>query len=282
MATVAIVGDKFCFHEETHLTVHKTSVFFPGDGFVIDNPKGELIFRFDSYNGPDSQPKDELVLMDATGKCLLTLIRKKPSLDQLLGVQMENESQIFFVRRSSIIGRSSVEVDVYGVEYQMGGSFPQRCCTVNSTSLESSSKKPTAEIKKKVDPSTHVMLGKDVFLLCLKHSAFAMGLVLILDQMYDDGDMTTMMIMRMLVLVREENVNIRKVEWNLNISIKSLSHCLLNKKLNCIIEILPFDSSYLSKGFFDSLTNMKFVDFDTDVSERYFPWYKILLALHDC
>ena len=48
------------------------------------------------------------------------------------------------------------------------------------------------EIKRKVDPSTNVMLGKDVFLLCLKpgfDSAFAMGLVLILDQMHgDDAD----------------------------------------------------------------------------------------------
>ena len=76
MARVVIVDDKFCFQEETHLTVHKTSVFFPGDGFVVYNPKGELIFRFDSYYGPNSRPKDELVLMDATGKCLLTLIRK--------------------------------------------------------------------------------------------------------------------------------------------------------------------------------------------------------------
>ena len=107
---------------------------------------------------------------------------------------MENESPIFCVRRSSIIGRSNVVVEVYGdpgEEYQIEGSFPQRCCTIYSTSLESSSKESMAEIKRKVDPSTHVMLGKDVFLLCLKpgfDGAFAMGLVLILDQMFDDGD----------------------------------------------------------------------------------------------
>ncbi|KAE8687452.1 Protein LURP-one-related 12 [Hibiscus syriacus] len=47
------------------------------------------------------------------------------------------------------------------------------------------------EIKRKVDPSTHVMLGKDVFLLCLRpgfDGAFAMALILVLDQMFDDGD----------------------------------------------------------------------------------------------
>lgn len=72
---VAIVNDRYCYQEETHLTVHKTSVFFPGDGFIVYDPHGHLLFRFDSY-GPDSGPKDELVLMDAAGKCLLTLFRK--------------------------------------------------------------------------------------------------------------------------------------------------------------------------------------------------------------
>ncbi|MBA0789974.1 hypothetical protein Gohar_014650, partial [Gossypium harknessii] len=84
--------------------------------------------------------------------------------------------------------------DVYGdpsQEYHIDGSYPHRCCTIYNTSLESSSKEPMAEIKRKVEPSTHVMLGKDVFLLCLRpgfDSAFAMALVLILDQMFDDAD----------------------------------------------------------------------------------------------
>ena len=72
---VVIVDEKFCFPEETHLTVHKTSVFFPGDGFIVYDLHGEVLYRFDSY-GPESKPKDELVLMDSSGKCLLTLLRK--------------------------------------------------------------------------------------------------------------------------------------------------------------------------------------------------------------
>lgn len=42
-----------------------------------------------------------------------------------------------------------------------------------------------AEIKRKMDPDTNVVLGKDVFLLCLKAAidvAFIMALVLVLDQ----------------------------------------------------------------------------------------------------
>ncbi|KAF2310632.1 hypothetical protein GH714_015739 [Hevea brasiliensis] len=106
-----IVDEKFCFQQEIDLTVRKTSVFFPGDGFVVYDPDGDVIFRFDSY-GPDSQPKDELVLMDASGKCLLSLRRKKPSLHQrwegFSGERKVNDDDhhqdpIFSVFRSSII-----------------------------------------------------------------------------------------------------------------------------------------------------------------------------------
>ncbi|KAF5482199.1 hypothetical protein F2P56_002788 [Juglans regia] len=191
-----IVDEKFCFPEETLLTVRKTSVFFPGDGFIVYDPQGVLLFRFDSY-GPDSKPKDELVLMDSSGKCLLTLLRKKPSLYQrwegYRGDKADHQSSIFSVSRSSIIGRSRLMIEVHGdvsEEYQIEGSFPRRCCTVYKTCVENASRKlPVARIKRKVDPSTCVMLGKDVFLLCLEpgfDSAFAMGLVLILDQMYGD------------------------------------------------------------------------------------------------
>jgi hypothetical protein len=112
-----------------------------------------------------------------------------------MGEKAEHPDPIFSVCRSSIIRRSSLVVEVYGdpdEEYQIEGSFPQRCCAIYKTYLAKSSRDPVAEIKRKLDPSTNVMLGKDVFLLLLKpgfDSALAMGLVLILDQMYgDDAD----------------------------------------------------------------------------------------------
>ncbi|KAF5726931.1 protein LURP-one-related 12-like [Tripterygium wilfordii] len=99
---------------------------------------------------------------------------------------------MFSVRRSSIIGRCSVTVEVYengGEEYQIEGNFAQRSCTIyDATNNES-----VAKIRRKVDASTNVLLGKDVFFLSVKpgfDGAFAMGLVLILDQIngVDDDD----------------------------------------------------------------------------------------------
>lgn len=105
---------------------------------------------------------------------------------------MDGQKPIFSVRRSSIIGRSSVTVEVYGSngsprteEYQIEGSYSQRGCTFYNSARE-----PVAEIKRKVAASTNVVLDKDVFCLCLKpgfDAAFAMALVLVLDRI-DGGD----------------------------------------------------------------------------------------------
>ncbi|GFY96957.1 LURP-one-like protein [Actinidia rufa] len=206
-----VVENGFTYEEETHLTVFKTSLFFAGDGFTAYDCKGELVFRVDSY-GEDAHEHAELVLMDASGHCLLTVRRKvigvfaftlgwvllervesRPSLHQrwegFRGERMDGEKPIFSVRRSSMIGRSTVTVEVYGdpgEEYQIEGSFEQRCCT-----FYDSAKQSVAEIRRKVDASVHVMLGKDVFSLSLKpgfDGAFAMGLMLVLDQINADDD----------------------------------------------------------------------------------------------
>lgn len=76
-------------------------------------------------------------------------------------------------------------------EYQIEGSYPQRYCKIYSMPPDDTSRECVAEIKRKVDPSTKVILGKDVFWLSIQpgfDAAFAMGLILILDQMYGDDD----------------------------------------------------------------------------------------------
>ncbi|KAK6124678.1 hypothetical protein DH2020_041582 [Rehmannia glutinosa] len=193
MASGAIVEEGYVYEEETHLTVLKTCLFFAGDGFTAYDSKGELVFRVDTY-GPDAGDRGELVLMDAAGRCILTVRRKRPSLHQrwegFIGEGTEGKKPLFSVRRSSIIGRSSMTVEVYnpGEEYQIEGSFACRNCIILNTEKET-----VAEIRRKVDASTNVVLGKDVFVLSLKpgfDGAFAMGLVLVLDQIQgaDDDD----------------------------------------------------------------------------------------------
>ncbi|XP_059457902.1 protein LURP-one-related 12-like [Corylus avellana] len=190
-----VVEAGFVFQEETHLTVLKTSLFFANDGFTVYDCKGDLVFRVDSY-GPETRDRGEIVLMDANGRCLLTVRRKRPSLhhrwEGFIGERIDgHQKPIFSVRRSSMIGRSSVSVEVYsdpGEEYQIEGHFSQRCCTILNAGKES-----VAEIRRKVDASTHVLLGKDVFSLCVKpgfDGAFAMGLVLVLDQINGDDYFT--------------------------------------------------------------------------------------------
>ncbi|KAG4145917.1 hypothetical protein ERO13_D05G124500v2 [Gossypium hirsutum] len=191
MKTGLVVDGDYVYEEEKHLTVLKTSLFFANDGFTVYDCKGQLVFRVDSY-GPDPRDKAEVVLMDAHGRCLLTVRKKRPSLhhrwEGFLGERTEGQKPIFSVKRSSIIGRCGMTVEVFnnpGLEYQIEGNFGQRSCTIFNAAKES-----VAEIKRKVDASTNVVLGKDVFLLSLKpgfDGAFAMGLVLVLDQV-NGGD----------------------------------------------------------------------------------------------
>lgn len=74
-----LVDNKFSHGQDKNLTVRKTSLFFAGDGFTVYDCKGTLVFRVDSYGGPNNRDNDEVVLMDAHGRCLLTLRRKVPT-----------------------------------------------------------------------------------------------------------------------------------------------------------------------------------------------------------
>ncbi|XVF26574.1 hypothetical protein REPUB_Repub14bG0029300 [Reevesia pubescens] len=180
-----VVDGDFIYEEEKHFTVLKTSLFSANDGFTVYDCNGQLVFRVDSYD-PDPRDKSEVVLMDADGRCLLTVRKKRPSMhhrwEGFLGERLEGHKPILSVKRSSIIGRCGMTVEVFnnqGEEYQIEGNFGQRSCTILNAAKEL-----VAEIKRKVDASTNVLLGNEVFMLSLKpgfDGAFAMGLVLVLD-----------------------------------------------------------------------------------------------------
>ncbi|CAL9749341.1 unnamed protein product [Musa acuminata subsp. burmannicoides] len=211
---VAIVGERFCSEEERELTVRKTSLFFPGDGFAVyDHITGDLVFRVDTYaRGGPAFADQPLLLMDPSGDPILTLRRKWPSLhhrwEAFLGERSEGQKPLFAVRRSSIFGsdRSGFAVEVHSCggseedgedeeeeEYRIEGSFPKRCCRVfyESGGGGKGAVVMVAEIKRKVDACSHVVLGRDVFSLCLGprcDAAFAMGLIIVLDRISGDDD----------------------------------------------------------------------------------------------
>ncbi|GMP51608.1 hypothetical protein CsSME_00017771 [Camellia sinensis var. sinensis] len=55
------------------LTVWKKSLLFNCDGFTVFNAHGNLVFRVDNYS---AATKAEIILMDPSGKSLLTIRRK--------------------------------------------------------------------------------------------------------------------------------------------------------------------------------------------------------------
>eukprot|EP01018_Ginkgo_biloba_P039552 Gb_09869 [translate_table: standard] len=181
-----IVDEQFCSSIKTTLTVWKKSLLFSGDGFTVFDSTGDLVFRVDTYG---SNVNDELTLMDGGGKALLTLRRKIPSLhsrwEGFLGEKLYGQKPLFTVRRSSILStNASVEVFMNSsyfcrnCDYQVEGSFAQRCCTIHSAS-----RRAVAEVKRKC-ATTGVMLGKDVFTLLVEPGidrAFVMGLIVVLD-----------------------------------------------------------------------------------------------------
>ncbi|MQM05487.1 hypothetical protein Taro_038298 [Colocasia esculenta] len=148
-AAVPIVGERFCrASEERQLTVQKTSLFYPGDGFAVYEHHRRSCHS-------EITPPDQEKLQGGSGKVeggeeTGELVFRWPSLHRrwegFLGERAEGQKPLFSVRRDSIIGQSAgICVEVYGrqpgggggvgggsgqLQYRVEGSFPQRCCAV--------------------------------------------------------------------------------------------------------------------------------------------------------
>ncbi|OMO57667.1 hypothetical protein CCACVL1_25714 [Corchorus capsularis] len=174
---------------ETVLTVWKKSLLFNCNGFTVFDGKGDLVFRVDNYMEGN---KGEILLMDATGKPLLTIRRKKISLGDCWLVY-EGETLVnprFSVRKSVNILNSKCLAYVSNGNsnsrnnsmYEIEGSYSQRCCGVYDDK-----RRLVAEIKRK-EAVGGVAFGTDVFRLVVQpeniRTDFAMALVILLDQMF--------------------------------------------------------------------------------------------------
>ncbi|CAI9761919.1 unnamed protein product [Fraxinus pennsylvanica] len=183
------------------LTVWKKSLLFNCDGFTVFDSKGNLVFRVDNYMAGD---KGKIVLMDAFGNSLFTILRKRLSLgDSWLVFEGEKEvnpsytvrKQVNFLRGKSLalVTPGSCKETILSqnrnkVLYKIEGSYTKRCCAVHDEK-----RRPMAEIKQKEAAVRGVSFGMDVFHLIV-HSefdlAFAMALVILLDQMFGSSTST--------------------------------------------------------------------------------------------
>ncbi|XP_043716356.1 protein LURP-one-related 17-like [Telopea speciosissima] len=187
----------------TSLTVWRKSLVFSCYGFTVFDSNGNLVYRVDNYRGDRTE---DIVLMDARGKPLLTLHRKKRRfVKNWVVFEGDAEERDGKPKKPIYCGRKHVNLllqrnphDVlahvfrgsdshpssekgYGLEIQ--GCYERRTCQV----VDDESGEVVAEIKKKDACIQGISYGLDVFLLIVRpgfNPAFAMSLVLLLDQMF--------------------------------------------------------------------------------------------------
>ncbi|KAL5974903.1 hypothetical protein ACLOJK_031579 [Asimina triloba] len=179
----------------TALTVwKKSSMAFQGtDGFSVFDGKGRLVFRVDNYSRKNRCMAGGLVLMDGTGRALLTLRPQMLSMrKQWNAFEGDNSSKLFFSMKRRSMVQSSDEVEVFMMsagsrkrlnnrepDFTIEGSFGRRHCKIRSGKGE-----VVAEIsRKRINPA--ILLSDDVFSLVVGpgyDSELMMAFVIVMDR----------------------------------------------------------------------------------------------------
>ncbi|PON39893.1 LURP1-related protein domain containing protein [Parasponia andersonii] len=195
----------------TSLTVWRKSLLISCNGFTVIDSNGDLFYRVDNYIG---RP-EEITLMDSSGKSVLTMHRrtKLRLVDSWCVYEGEvgnNNCHKTIINRSSSSRpkrpifsiKKNVSLLINGFKshvlayvfrdsssekrscaYVIEGSYTHRSCKV----LDEWSKKVVAEIRRKEETVGGVSFGVEVFQLIVQpgfEPRFAMGFVLLLDQMF--------------------------------------------------------------------------------------------------
>ncbi|XVE64769.1 hypothetical protein DITRI_Ditri07aG0128500 [Diplodiscus trichospermus] len=183
----------------TSLTVWRKSLIISCNGFTVIDSDGNLVYRVDNYKGRTK----ELILMDGSGKSILTMHRNKNLIlvdtwlvyggeegDYCTSAKKSSEKPIFYVKKCINILHGNPKVLAYVYRrssdkryaYMIEGSYSHRSCKVVDET-----KRVVAEIRRKDAIIGGISFGLEVFLLIV-HSGFdpglAMALVLLLDQMF--------------------------------------------------------------------------------------------------
>ncbi|RWW25390.1 hypothetical protein GW17_00010263 [Ensete ventricosum] len=172
------------------LTVWRKSLLFSCNGFTVFDAEGNLVFRVDIYG---SRSAGELVLMDASGKPLLTVRRKVRTLQKLsLGETWlvyngeDADNPLYSVKRPASLLHCKGLAHVTPLRsgsagYEVEGSYSRRICTVYDEQ-----RRAVAEIQRKQTVGG-VAFGDDVFRLLVQsdlNMSLAMAIVIVLDQMF--------------------------------------------------------------------------------------------------
>uniref|UniRef100_A0ACD5YBS9 Uncharacterized protein n=1 Tax=Avena sativa TaxID=4498 RepID=A0ACD5YBS9_AVESA len=199
--------------QPTVLTVWRKSLLFNCDGFTVFDATGGLAFRVDRYGSSSGSRRrgEDVVLMDAAGKPLLT-VRRKIKISLRLAehwVLYEGDAGVsgakplLSVRRHHVglhrrasdktlahitpLG-SSAQAAAYVVE----GSYGRRSCGVRDASVVGAA--AVAEVRRKDS------VGDDVFRLVVSDhrmgTALSMGVVIALDQMFGGASSRTSLLPR--------------------------------------------------------------------------------------
>ncbi|URD98912.1 LURP-one-related 8 [Musa troglodytarum] len=168
------------------LTVWRKSLLFSCSGFTVFDAKGDLVFRVDTYG---SGTAGELVLMDAAGKPLLTVRRKRLSLGEnwLIYDGEDAGNPLYSVRKHVNLRRGKALAHVTpsrgdsGGGYEVEGSYSRRSCTVFDERGRA-----VAEVQQK-EAIGGVAFGGEVFRLVVQpdvNACLAMAVLIVLDQMF--------------------------------------------------------------------------------------------------
>ncbi|KAK7406085.1 hypothetical protein VNO78_07702 [Psophocarpus tetragonolobus] len=194
----------------TSLTVWRKSLVMSCKGFTVIDSDGNLVYRVDNYIGRPN----EVTLMDASGKSILTMCRRRKlglldtwfvfegevgnqrrrsSKSSNSNLSKSSKSPICCVRKHVNILHANTNVQAYVyrgvsrsdkrcVAFTIEGSYSHRTCKVLDEC-----RRVVAEIKRKEANTKNVSFGIEIFQLIVHPAfdpAFAMALVLLLDQMF--------------------------------------------------------------------------------------------------
>nr|XP_043618690.1 protein LURP-one-related 8-like [Erigeron canadensis] len=174
------------------LTVWKKSLLYNCNGFTVIDSNGNLVYRVDNYAAQGKN--DEIVLMNASGRPLFTVHRKRLSLSDNWLVY-EGDSMVkprFSVKKhmNPLNTTSLASISTIGfsnnknasIIYEVERSYTRKCCV-----MYDDRRRCVAQFRLK-ETNGGVALGGDVIQLIVNPAvidpAIVMAMVIVLDQMF--------------------------------------------------------------------------------------------------